>query len=155
MRFTKSAVLLALSAAAARVAATPFKFPLPDGFPNPSPAQLAVIQKEAGGTLPNGPLPTSLKSAGVTTLQLLALNELFEVAYFSELLSNVTNGVPGYDAKSIAPLDKTYVVDALTAVVNVSSSHRSHQSHRAVIGCITLFQLADCSHSKRSCMLWG
>ena len=134
MRFTSSAILLALSAAAARVAATPFKFPLPDGFPNPSPVQLAIIQKEAGGTLPNGPLPTILKSAGVTTLQLLALNELFEVAYFTELLSNVTNGVPGYDAKSIAPLDKTYVVNALTAVVNVSSSHRSHRSHRAAVG---------------------
>ena len=125
MRFTYSAIVLALSAAATRVAATPFKFPLPDGFPNPSPAQLAIIQKEAGGTLPNGPLPTILKSAGVTTLQLLALNEIFEVAYFTELLANVTNDVPGYDAKSIAPLDKTYVVNALTAVVNVSLTHRA------------------------------
>ena len=125
MRFTSSAIILSLSAAAARVAATPFKFPLPDGFPNPSPAQLAMIQKGAGGTLPNGPLPTSLKSAGVTTLQLLALNELFEVAYFTELLANVTNDVPGYDAKSIAPLDKNYVVNALNAVANVSSTHRA------------------------------
>lgn len=79
-----------------------------------------MIEKEAQGTLPNGPLPTILKSAGVTTLQLLALNEIFEVAYFTELLANVTNSVPGYDPKSIAPLDKKYVVDALTAVVNVS-----------------------------------
>ena len=84
-----------------------------------------MIQKQAGGTLPNGPLPTSLKSAGVTTLQLLALNEIFEVAYFTELLANVTNDVPGYDAKSIAPLDKKYVVDALTAVANVSSNTQS------------------------------
>ncbi len=122
MRFTSSSILLTLSVAAAGVAATPFKFPLPDGFPNPSPAQLAVIEKEAGGTLPNGPLPTSLKSAGVTTLQLLAINEIFEVAYFTELLANVTNGVPGYDAKSIAPLEKSYVVKALTAVVNVSNT---------------------------------
>ena len=125
MRVTYSAILLAFAAAATRVAATPFKFPLPDGFPNPSPAQLAIIQKEAGGTLPNGPLPTILKSAGVTTLQLLALNEIFEVAYFTELLANVTNDVPGYDAKSIAPLDKNYVVDALTAVVNVRSTDRA------------------------------
>ena len=79
-----------------------------------------MIEKEAQGTLPNGPLPTVLKSTGVTTLQLLALNELFEVAYFTELLANVTNSVPGYDPKSIAPLDKKYVVDTLTAVVNVS-----------------------------------
>lgn len=121
MHFTSSSTLLALSIAAAGVAATPFKFPLPDGFPNPSPAQLAMIEKEAGGSLPNGPLPTMLKSAGITTLQLLALNEIFEVAYFTELLANVTNDVPGYDAKAIAPLDKTYVVDTLTTVANVSN----------------------------------
>ena len=149
MRFTYSAILLALSTAATHVAATPFKFPLPDGFPNPSPAQLAIIQKEAGGTLPNGPLPTILKSAGVTTLQLLALNEIFEVAYFTELLTNVTNGVPGYDAKSIAPLDKAYVVKALTAVVNVSLTHQ------AAVAWIALFQLADRFDSKRNCMPWG
>ena len=120
MRFTSPSILPALSITAACVAATPFKFPLPDGFPNPNPAQLAVIEKEAQGPLPNGPLPTIVKSTGVTTLQLLALNEIFEVAYFTELLANVTNSVPGYDHKSIAPLDKNYVVDALTAVVNVS-----------------------------------
>lgn len=119
MHFTSSSKLLALSIAAAGVAATPFKFPLPDGFPTPNPAQLAIIEKEAQGSLPNGPLPTVVKSAGVTTLQLLALNEIFEVAYFTELLANVTNSVPGYGADCIAPLDKQYVVDALTAVVNV------------------------------------
>ena len=137
MRFTSSTILLTLSAAATHVAAVPFKFPLPDGFPNPSPAQLAIIQQEAGGTLPNGPLPTILKSAGVTTLQLLALNELFEVAYFTELLANVTNNVPGYDAQSIAPLDKAYVEKALTAVVNVCSK----TSYFGSVGCA--FQIAN------------
>ena len=119
MHFT-STIALASTIAAVGVAATPFKFPLPDGFPNPDPAQLALIEQEAQGTLPDGPLPTSLKSAGITTLQLLALNEIFEVAYFTELLSNVTNEVPGYDTKSIAPLERKYAIDVLTAVVNVS-----------------------------------
>ena len=123
MHFSSSSIILAISVAAAGVTATPFKFPLPDGFPNPSPAQLAIIEKEAGGSPPNGPLPTILKDAGVTTLQLLALNELFEVAYFTELLANVTTEVSGYGHKAIAPLDKKYVVDALTAVVNVSHMH--------------------------------
>lgn len=126
MHFNSSSKLLALSIAAAGVAATPFKFPLPDGFPSPNPAQLAIIEKEAQGTPPNGPLPTIVKSAGVTTLQLLALNEIFEVAYFTELLANVTNSVPGYTADCIAPLDKKYVVDALTAVVNVGLIHIRH-----------------------------
>lgn len=117
MRFTS---IIALSAVAACVAAIPFKFPLPDGFPTPNPTQLAEIEKEAQGTLPDGPLPTSLRSTGITTLQLLALNEIFEVAYFTELLANVTNNVTGYDAASIAPLDRKYVIDSITAVVNVS-----------------------------------
>ncbi|CAF9942699.1 MAG: hypothetical protein ALECFALPRED_009919 [Alectoria fallacina] len=123
MYLTCSTIILAISVAATRVAATPFKFPLPDGFPNPNPAQLAKIEKEAGGPLPDGPLPTVLKSTGVTTLQLLALNEIFEVAYFTEFLANVTNEVTGYDAKAIAPLSKQYVIDALTAVVNQEQLH--------------------------------
>ena len=106
---------------AASVTAAPFNpFPLPDGFPTPDPAQLAEIETLAQGTLPNGPLPSSLKPTGVATLKLIALNEIFEVAYFTSLLSNVTNNVTGYDAAALAPLDYTYVVDTLTAVVNVS-----------------------------------
>ena len=150
MHFTTSIIPLALSIAASGVAATPFKFPLPDGFPNPSPAQLAVIEKEAQGSLPNGPLPTILKSTGVTTLQLLALNEIFEVAYFTELLANVTNNVTGYDAKSIAPLEKKYVVDTLTAVVNVSSFEIQNLHD---LECH--YHLLTLSHSKKNCMRQG
>lgn len=118
MHFTS---FLALSAAVAGVTAAPYEpFPLPDGFPQPNVGQVAEIEKEAQGNLPNGPLPTSLKSTGVTTLQLLALNEIFEVAYFTELVANVTNNVTGYDAAALAPLDYTYVLKALTAIVNVS-----------------------------------
>jgi hypothetical protein len=116
MRLTS---VIALSAAAAGVAASPFKFPTSDGFPSPNSTQLANIEKEAQGTLPNSPLPKTLKATGVTTLQLLALNEIFEVAYFTELLANVTTNVTGYDSASIAPLDRTYVIDAITAIVNV------------------------------------
>ena len=121
MHFTTSTII-ALSIATASVTAKPFKFPLPDGFPNPRPPQQAILEKETRGSPTNGPLPTALKSAGITTLQLLATNELFEVAYFSELLANVSNNVPGYTRECIAPLHKKYVVDALTAVVNVSTS---------------------------------
>jgi hypothetical protein len=123
--------LVTLSAAAASVAAAPFKFPLSDGFPSPDPAQLAEIEKEAQGSLPNSPLPTSLKGTGVTTLQLLALNEIFEVAYFTELIANITNNVTGYDAAALAPLDYTYVLKSLTAVVNVSRTALtfSHSFH--------------------------
>ena len=118
-----------ISLLAASVTAAPFTFPLPDGFPTPNPAQLAEIETLAQGTLPNGPLPSSLKPTGVATLKLIALNEIFEVAFFSSLLSNVTNNVTGYDAAALAPLDYTYVVDTLTAVVNVSLLPTLTSSH--------------------------
>ena len=118
----RTSSLFTLSAAVASVAATPFRFPLADGFPNPSPDQLAKIQYKAQGSLPNAPLPTNLKSDGVTTLQLIAMNELFEVAYFTELLYNITKGKPGYESRHIPADVRAYVVDALKAVVNVSHS---------------------------------
>ena len=112
MRFTS--VVLS-SAVAGIAAAAPFSYPLANGFPTLNKTALAEVYKLAGGTLPNGALPSSLKAGGVQALQLIAANELFEVAYFSQLLANVTNNVPGYDIE-----DKDYVVNTLTAVVNVS-----------------------------------
>lgn len=98
------------------VAAAPFS--LPDGFPNPSQSSLLKIQKQAGGTLPNTALPTSLQSDAVQTLQIIAANEIFEVAYFSSLLDNVTNGVDGYT--DFGGMTKDYVVESLQAIRAVS-----------------------------------
>jgi hypothetical protein len=69
------------------------------------------VYKLAGGTLPNGALPSSLKAGGIQALQLIAANELFEVAYFTDLLQNVTDNVPGYQVE-----DYDYVVATLTAI---------------------------------------
>ncbi|KAG0649388.1 hypothetical protein D0Z07_4423 [Hyphodiscus hymeniophilus] len=112
MRF--STLILSASTAAA----APFSYPLANGFPNLNATAMAEVYKLAGGTLPNGALPTSLKAGGTQALQLIAANEEFEVAYFSELLANVTNDVPGYDVE-----DKDYVVKTLTAVVNQEQVH--------------------------------
>ena len=121
-----TALLFAYNASAAP---TPFNpFPLPNGFPNPSQSQLADIQKAAGGTLPNGPLPPTLKDDASTTLNLIALNELFEVAYFTQLLANVTQKVPGYDC-GIAP-ECEMLVQTLQSVVNVSCSLSSIVARR-------------------------
>jgi hypothetical protein len=73
----------------------------------------------AGGTLPNTPLPTALPTDAVQTLQVIAYNEIFEVAFFSSLLANITNGVEGF---TDLPLDKDYITSILTAVVAVSRS---------------------------------
>ena len=108
MRFSS----LVLSASAA--AAAPFSFPLQNGFPNLNATALAEVFALAGGTAPNGGAPSSLKAPAVQAFQLIAANELAEIAYFTELIANVTNDVPGYDVE-----DKDYIVKTLTAIVNV------------------------------------
>jgi len=107
-----SALLLAL---ASLVAATPFSYPLANGFPKLNSTAFQEVFKLAGGNTPNEAPPTSLKLNGAQALQLIAVNELFEVAYFTELLSNITTGVTGY--KTVAR--NRYIIDTLTAVVNV------------------------------------
>ncbi|OAA57332.1 late sexual development protein [Cordyceps fumosorosea ARSEF 2679] len=67
-----------------------------DGFPKPDTQQSLSLAKEAGGLLPNVPLPTKLGPGSKTTFQLIAFNELFETAFFDSLLQNVTKGVQGY-----------------------------------------------------------
>ena len=112
------APIASLSALAVSAAAAPYgPYPLSDGFPEPSPAQLAEIETLAGGSLPNGPLPTQLSPTAIVTLQLIALNEIFEVAYFTDLLANITTNVTGYELDGY---NRTFVIEALTAVVNVS-----------------------------------
>ena len=105
------------------------RFPLLDGFPTPNPAQLAEIQRLAGGTLPNQPLPTNLSQDAIATLKLLAHNELYEVAFFTELLSNITTAAPGYGANDTAPLDRLLLVRQIEAIKNVSIRHPSSSLH--------------------------
>jgi len=114
--------LLLASSAASLAAAVPFSFPLANGFPNLNATAMQQVYKLAGGTLPNGALPSSLRAGGTQALQLIAANEEFEVAYFTELLSNITSHVPGYELGA----DYDYVVKTLTAVMNVRS-HFQHQ----------------------------
>ena len=132
------AALLALSAGIA--VAAPFSFPLPDGFPNPGNDSLTHIQGLAGGTLSNGPPPTGLDPDTIDSFRLIAFNEIFEVAYFSELVSNITQGVDGYE---LPEESAEYTVDSLNAVIAVSlvSCHAT-QDH-----------FTNASHSKRSFML--
>lgn len=89
-------------------------FSLPNGFPNPSPAALSTIQQQAGGTLPNTGLPTNLSADAILNLQVIAVNEIFEVAYFSSLLDNITKGVDGYT--DFGAFDKSYVVESIQAI---------------------------------------
>lgn len=85
-----------------------------NGFPKPSAQEILDISKAAGGKLPPGSLPTGLSPTSITTLQLIAFNELFEVAYFSSLLSNLTLNLDGYQIPSQA--QSIEVVKAIRAV---------------------------------------
>ena len=53
----------------------------------------------------------------MTTLQVIAYNEIFEVAYFSSFLNNVTTGADGF---TDLPMDKDYIVNTLTTAIAVS-----------------------------------
>lgn len=94
-------------------------FPLANEFPNPSQEQILQIQGEGHGTLPNGPPPPALSPEGTTNLKLIALNEIFEVAYFTELVYNLTNKVSGFDLG----YGHEYVLDSLNAIVAQEQMH--------------------------------
>lgn len=77
----------------------PFKFPLANGFPNLTDAALKQVEIVAQGTLPNGGLPSNVSASGLTSFRVIAFNEIFEVAFFTSLIQNITNNVPGYQLK--------------------------------------------------------
>lgn len=70
----------------------------PDGFPTPNAQQLRTISQDADGSLSNAPPPATLSDSTLQSLQAIAFNEIFEAAYFSDLLKNVTTEVHGYES---------------------------------------------------------
>jgi len=118
MRFSISAAAFALLSAANAV---PFSFPLNNGFPYLNPTALAAVEKTAGGSLPNTPLASYPGPNGIAALQLIAFNEIFEVAYFSSLLNNVTTGAAGYIIEE--EFERNYIIDTLTTIVAQEELH--------------------------------
>lgn len=94
--------------ASAAVLPRAYEVPQSNGFPNPSPNQTLIIETQAGGLLPNAPLPTTLGANSITAFQLIASNELFETAYFSSLLKNITDCASGYEASNKHELVKVF-----------------------------------------------
>jgi len=102
----------------------PFKFPLSNGFPNiqAGSPQLNAIEDQAHGTLPNGPPPPAAPAADdLTSLRLIQFNELWEVAFFTELLANITTNTPGYEFQDQSQRDT--IVAAITAVLAQEELH--------------------------------
>ncbi|KAJ5152122.1 hypothetical protein N7492_010417 [Penicillium capsulatum] len=94
---------------------------LPDGLPYPSPSELELIEQTARGTLPNGPSPPVISSPGILSLQLIAFNELFEVAFFNDLLANITKSVMGYRFQDSG--DRDFVIKSLRAILAQEELH--------------------------------
>ncbi|KAM5350842.1 hypothetical protein ACJ41O_007347 [Fusarium nematophilum] len=92
-----------------------------DGYPTPTKDQLKDISWHADGTLSNAPPPPKLGDSSKTAFQALAFGEEFEQAYFSSLLSNITNNVHGYERHQ--RYSKRELVKMLTTVVAQEELH--------------------------------
>jgi hypothetical protein len=113
------AVLAAGSPIRRGIEANPF--PLKDtGFPDSSPQQLLEIEQQAHGTLSNATPPATASADTIYSLSLIAVNELFEVAFFDQLLSNVTNHAYGFKIENHEA--RELIIDTLTLVKAVSYS---------------------------------
>ncbi|KAI1266892.1 hypothetical protein F5Y18DRAFT_380835 [Xylariaceae sp. FL1019] len=94
----------------------------PSGFPTPNAQQVLAIEHQALGKLSNANPPPKLSQAGVTNFQLILFNENTEVAFFSELIANITNNVPGYDYIS-ENRSKAEIVEILKTVLAQEELH--------------------------------
>jgi hypothetical protein len=116
-----SASLIGLTYFSAIASAAPFSFPLGNGFPNPTPAQVTAIEQQAHGSLPNGGPPPTPKDDTFTSLRLIAFNELTEVAFFTELINNITTNVKDYEIHG--DKSKAKILAALNAIVAQEELH--------------------------------
>ena len=99
------------------VHANPFSFPLSNGFPFPNDIALQELYTTAGGNFTNMPLAPKFDNDSLTSWKLQAFNEFMEVAFFTELIANITEGVPGYE---LEPESKDYILDTLKTIQAVS-----------------------------------
>lgn len=99
------------------VSAAPFSYannPLGNDFPNPNSTALKSIEIQAHGSLPDTIPPPTLEPDTLTSIRLIAFGELFEVAFFTELLTNITTNVTGYWIEY--EKDRNYTIKAITAI---------------------------------------
>lgn len=106
------------------VSAAPFSFgknPLGNNFPTPAASQLAAIQTQAHGSIPAGNAPPPKPQPDtLTSLRLIAFNELFEVSYFAQLLDLVKSKAHGFWDDS---RDMAFIVDTLTVILAQEELH--------------------------------
>ncbi|KZL85536.1 late sexual development protein [Colletotrichum incanum] len=105
--------MLASLSAAAPLERRSFSADLPK-----TPEEIKLVEDDARGSLPNSAPPPKLEPSSLTAFQLIQFNEQFEVAFFSSMLENVTNGGEGWETT-----EKDKLVDALKIVVAQEKLH--------------------------------
>ncbi|OTB00229.1 hypothetical protein M426DRAFT_66336 [Hypoxylon sp. CI-4A] len=102
------------------VPAEPFNFPLPNGFPFPDESALEQLFTTAGGNFTNMPLAPKFDDDSLTSWKLQAFNEFMEVAFFTQLISNITNRVPGYE---LDEENESHILDTLKTIQAQEEMH--------------------------------
>jgi hypothetical protein len=115
--------------AAHLVYAEPFSFPLPNGFPFPSDAAVEEVFTRAGGNFTNAPLAPMFDDDSLTSWKLQAFNEFIEVAFFTQLIANVTDRVPGYE---LDPKGEDYILNSLRTIQAVSFARNDGHESRCI-----------------------
>ncbi|KAI3319529.1 hypothetical protein HD806DRAFT_509283 [Xylariaceae sp. AK1471] len=113
-----STTLLGLSTAYV----TPYVAPSDDGFPMPNAQQVLNIERQASGRLSNLAPPPTLSQAGIANFQLIAFNENFEVAFFEDIIKNITNNVPGFEYES-PTRSKAEILEILETIKSQEELH--------------------------------
>ncbi|KAJ6013608.1 hypothetical protein N7540_008199 [Penicillium herquei] len=116
MRFHLSFVL----PLATLVLAGPFSFPLSNGFPFPDDAALDELFTRAGGNFTNAPLAPRFDDDSLISWKLQAFNEFMEVAFFTQLIANITERVSGYE---LSPQYEDYILNSLRAIQAQEEMH--------------------------------
>ncbi|KAL2194463.1 hypothetical protein P885DRAFT_71235 [Corynascus similis CBS 632.67] len=121
MRPTLSFVAVALLFGGDRgVRAEPFRFPLSNGFPFPNDTALEELFTRAGGNFTNAPLAPRFDDDSLTSWKLQAFNEFMEVAFFTQLIANITDNVAGYE---LEPDMRDYVLTSLKTIQAQEEMH--------------------------------
>ncbi|KAL9621490.1 MAG: hypothetical protein Q9160_004020 [Pyrenula sp. 1 TL-2023] len=111
--------LLPLLAALTSAAPPP---PLVSVSPDPPKDVLNNIQQQALGTYPNSDAPATLQPSSCTAFQVIAFNEIHEVAFFTELLAKISAPHPGqFDIHN--PKKKELAIKTITAIIAQEELH--------------------------------
>ncbi|KAI0134355.1 hypothetical protein BJ170DRAFT_195804 [Xylariales sp. AK1849] len=102
------------------VRAEPFSFPLSNGFPFPNETALEELFTRAGGNFTNAPLAPRFDEDSLTSWKLQAFNEFMEVAFFTQLISNISDGVAGYELDTSM---RDYVLSSLETIQAQKQMH--------------------------------